>query len=413
MTSQYRFDKNTSRIRQPLVHIVGAAAMGLASAICISRSARKHGIDMNVVVYEKRKVGGDAGDDFTSGARCQAWGHSGMLFAMTQPQVALTLRPSIRKLQRWAKDAFRKNVLSLAVVPPKYEESGKHYQAICQALGIRFDRIPNLLAEQLAPSLGGILDDETKVYTTDDRPFDLSVVNSRLHQRAIKETVRFNPQGVRRIQPGDNGASALILDDNSRIPLYDRDILVLACSRRIPTLLGDIGIETPIRLFQSQLVGTTNLQQDVLLAEVMGGPTTVPHRISNQRLLTILGDSGRIPVDPQSDRIQDSPELIEQIVHRASESFGIDVSTDNILTWPAVKAEVVGDQSRSQSHYVARVPELENTFMALPGKMSGAPEAAQDLANLIIKNRLKVGRSIWETPYVEVRAKSRSTAETQ
>ena len=69
-----------------------------------------------------------------------------------------------------------------------------------------------------------------------------------------------------------------------------------------------------------------------------------------------------------------------------------------LLAWPGVKTEIVGEGSHSQAHHACRVRSLSNAWIAVPGKLSQAAACAQDLARKLIHQWIgrPVARSIWE-----------------
>lgn len=374
------------------IYIIGAGIAGLLSAIELRKRFSEYSVPLeNIYLIESRRVGGEPSDQLASGVRCQGWLHGGELYAYTQSVPALRIKHSAQLFRELCPEAFEPKI-ALSILRESDHEVP--YEQHCRLLGIRFERVTHKVATRIAPSLSSSLGEGDTVYANDSCLFSLRLVNARLRSLAGKAGVKFVHATASDLQKVGGHVTRIGLGDDGQIQVGPQDVVVLACSNRIPKVLHRLGVDTPIRSFQSQLAAVVGLTQDVMLSSVLGGPTVVPHRIG-QELMTVLGNAKRFEIDPESHPDVDD-DLTAGILQECESHFGISVDVATVRAWVGVKAEAIHDGNQhSQDEFVMQAHPIQNVFVLLPGKLTNAPFAARDLANMLVSPYLDVGQSIW------------------
>jgi len=391
------------RRRTPNAFILGGGVMGLCAAVELISLARRLRLRPRIRVYEAGAFGGGPADR-SAAPRCQLWLHRlGTIYAQTQAAVCLELQRSTRRLRHLAPAAFR-DPLALAIEAA--DEPLPATEAF-RTLGVWHAPVSRDLVHQWLP--GVRLPDGCRVYRTRDGVIDVRLLGYILALEARRRGIELVRQGVRSLGLQGDSVRSLVLDDGERVDVAPGDTVVLACGARIRPLLAGAGLDVPgLRHFQSHLVATTTFGIPALLALLRGGVNCVPHGQADGRLVNIFGNSAReeLPQACDGAPLRTDPRAIARLCREVEEVFGLRILADQLICWPAVKTEIVLEGFRSQAHHARRVPGTANLWMAIPGKLSQAAAAAQDLATKIVRESLPgdFARPIWETAPHQTRA---------
>lgn len=379
---------------QPItVTVVGGGIMGLLAAIGLMRLARRLHLALRVRVFEAGAFGGGA-DDRTAGPRSHLWLHSdGQLYARTQPGIVLALQHSTQRLRHLVPAAFT-SPLALAFDP------GGDLGVFYDALGVWHQQVSPTVVQAWFPHLR--LPAGVEIYRVRDAVIDLRTLAYGLVQQARRLGVEFIEQGVDALDVQGDTTRALVLRDGTRVAVAPDEQVVLACGARIRPLLAAAGLHVPgLRLFQSNLAASAALGLQAIFT-VSGGVNIVCHD-DGQQVLNVLGNAHWAELAPETDEhpLQPDPEAVAQVCHDTEAFFGLRVPRDGLLSWCGVKCEIVPpDGMRSQAHHACLVPGCTNTWVVIPGKLSQAASAGEDLARKLLRRHLgdPFAWPVWETP---------------
>lgn len=376
-----------------MVFVVGGGIMGLLVAIGLMRLARRLHLSLLVRVFEAGAFGGGA-DDRTAGPRSHLWLHSdGQFYARTQPGVCLALQHSTQRLRHLVPAAFTS---PLALAFDLEGDLGAFYEA----LGVWHQRVPATVVQAWFPHLR--LPAGVEIYRVRDAVIDLRTLAYGLVQQARRLGIEFVQQGVGGLEIQGETTRALVLRDGTRVAVTPDDQVVLACGAHIRPLLATTGLHVlGLRLFQSNLVASAALGLQAIFT-VSGGVNIVCHD-DGQQVLNVLGNAHRAELAPETDGhpLQPDPESVAQVCHDTEAFFGLRVPRDGLLSWCGVKCEIVPPAGmRSQAHHACLIPGCDNTWVVIPGKLSQAASAGEDLARKLIRRHLgdPFAWPLWETP---------------
>lgn len=378
------------------IWVVGGGPMGLLAAARLARVCKFFQIPVAVRLFEADSLGGGAGDRSAT-PRCQLWCHTrGVIYATTQPEVALSLQRSTRYLHRLAPFAFRWP-LALAIDGPR-PASLPAADECFRALGIDHDPVSPEALRAWVP--GVTLPQGSRAWRVGDGVMNLRLLSAGLAAEARAagvEVVRERVTGVtvhgERVTGLKTAATV--------VPIGPVDVVVFACGANLRPLLRTAGISVPgLRVCVSHLVASDRVGMRSLIAVLRGGVNVVPHEQDDGRVLDVFGNSGRFELPPEEDGrpLRADAGAVERVVREVRESLGVGIPVEGRLAWQAVKTEMVGAGDRSQAHHAQLVPGLSNGWVAVPGKLSQAAECARDLALKIVRRRLDgpFAASIWE-----------------
>lgn len=376
------------------IHILGNGVMACVAAIRLVTAGRALGLEPEVRIYGRSPVGG--GLHRASSPRCQMWLHrQGVIYAQTQPDVSLALQHSTRILERLAPGCARTDVPAFAVEPPGSDTA----EASFRALGIEHAPVPAPLAEAWLP--GVALPEGSKVFRTRDTTLDLRWTMARLLERMRRLGVELVPQKVARLQRGPGIVSGLRGEDGTPIAVGPEDVVVVAAGTGTRPLLAASDLAVPgLRHFQSVLTAMPSPIGNRLVAVLRGGVNLVSHPVRDGRILAVFGNSRRVEIEPERDgaRPEPDPREVELLRRDVAEQLGIPIEGDT--SWAGIKAEIVPPRGvRSQAFHAHVVPSADNAWIVLPGKLSQAVGAADELARGVVRERLgvAVARSCWES----------------
>ncbi len=393
-----------NHIAQP-IHIIGAGQAGITLAVELCDMGATLGMPVQPIVYGRRLFG-DVSDPIIAALRCQGWTHSGALYAMSQPVTALSLWISaLPRLKALAAPAIREGLPSLMLEPENLRQQQPQLVDALDAAGIPYKQVSARIVRQLLPSIPRRLMSYTSAFLTPDTTVDLPLLQCCLHRCAVKGGTRFIDAHVKEVNATAEGRaiSQLILEDGRQVIVKPSDAVVFCCGAQINRMLRQLGVEPMLRLFKSYLVAT-DFDLSALVAVVGGGVNAVPHPQADGRTIAVFGNSRRIELPTSSDvrsvagGSTGEDECVRSVCEDVNRFFGIQLRRDRILTWPGIKTEHVIEGVRNQGYYAARVAGLQNAWQLIPGKLTGAPAAAHELARRLFSARLgdSVGRSIWE-----------------
>lgn len=372
--------------------------MGLLAAIELSQLQRRLELPGTVRVYEASAYGGGR-DVCTAASHCQLWLHTdGQLFASSQPQVTLALQRSTPRLRALAPHAF--------AFPPAFAiellgSGGPPLVASYRALGVPYRPVPRSLFSAWLP--GVELPPGAHVFRVNDGVIDLPLLADALTRRCRRLGVELVMARATALRRDADRVTGVTLSTGERVPVGDADTVLLACGAGIRPLLATAGTTVPgLRHFQAHLVASDAIGLPALLAVVRGGVNAVPHHEAGGPLVNVFGDSQRAELPPETDGepLVPDPRAIAHLVHAVQETFGLRLPTGDMRFWPAVKTEIVPAGTRSQAHHAQRVPGLENTWLAIPGKLSQAAACGEDLARALVRERIgqceAITTPVWE-----------------
>jgi hypothetical protein len=387
-----------------VTHVIGSGPAGLLAIIQLQEKSRAMGLASNCVMYGQQLFG-SAADPTVAAVRCQAWCHPGSIFAQTQPHVALSLwRASVPVLRRLAAPAFRENIPGVLLEATTGASDHPGLEESLRAVGIPHRRLPSRVLRSFVPTIPRNVLSGMVAYLTPDTVIDLPVLQWCLARKALAGGMRHVPAQVMQLVPTDKtpeSIAALVLSDGQSVSIAPDDEVVLACGAGIHRLLQPLGVNPLLRFFQSHLVAA-HYDLRALLAVVGGGINAVPHPQPDGRTLAVFGNSHRreIPANTGPLAVAYNTLDVHGVCADVANVLGIDLPSDDIISWTGVKTEYVTEGNGAQGHHVARVAGLGNVWTLIPGKLTGSPAAADELARQMLSLRLgqAVSRSIWQVP---------------
>lgn len=365
----------------PTIHIVGAAIMGLLSAVELAFAMRRRRLPVHIVVHEPSALGGGP---WAATPRCQAWFHRhGVIYAQSQPLVSMKLQAATARLVELIPAAIR-TLLALAIEPPSSQTAA----ACFDLLKIEARQVSHEVFSQWLPMIRLGWGKDCKIFMTADGTLDLGVAVRELRRLCRKLGIEFRRNGIDRIELQGNQAVALHTKENGTAALRQGDNVVLTCGTGIRPLLARSDLSIPgLRHFDCTMAAAP-AGVPALLACLMGGPNIVPHVMPDGSSINVFANSRRVEVEPTGDEaaLVIDPRAVADLRRDIAETFGIELP-GAVMAWVGRKAEIVPEaQFRSQAQHVLRVGAIDNLWAALPGKLSQSAGTAGELVEYLLRD---------------------------
>lgn len=392
------------------VHIVGGGVAGLMTALDIVTRSRQLDLNVAVKVHEAHYFGGGAGER-VAGPRSHLRLHTdGQLYAKDQPNVALALQQSTRRLQKLMPFIFSgvftdppRSGLAL-VFDPKID-GVLSLADFYDALGIWYKPVPLGVVKTWFPVLN--FQSDPDVFRIRDSVIDISLMARYLMKLCHKHGVELLRTGVERLVEKNGHVHNLLLTDGSRITVSSTDQVVLACGAEIRPLLSSIGLKLEgLNLFVSYSIASPAFHLPaILIVHSPSGVNCTPQLTTDGNLLNIFGNTNRCELGEEYDGkpLPLDHTTVDKIQYDVREGLGLTIPLDGLQSWPAIKTEIVLEGTHSQSHHTGQVTGLKNAWYVIPGKLSQAATCSYELANIMCRSLcysldIPVARPIWDTP---------------